>query len=141
MENINLPVAVHVFLLKEGSILLLKRANTGFKDGYWSVPAGRLNSGETIKKAMIREAKEEVGVKIDFKDLSKIVVTHHKDDRGERLYFFSYCYSWKSEPKNIEIDKCEKIEWFNINNLPDKIVEHVKQVLNDPDNNYFEYGF
>lgn len=141
MENTNLPVAVHVFLLKEGSILLLKRANTGFKDGYWSVPAGRLNSGETIKQAMIREAKEEVGANIDSKDLSKILVMHHKDDRGERLYFFSHCSNWKGELKNMEIDKCEKIEWFNINNLPDKIIEHIKCVIGDPNNNYFEYGF
>lgn len=141
MENANLPVAVHTFLLRDSSILLIKRVNTGFKDGFWSVPAGRLNSDETIRQALVREAKEEVDVNIDIKDLSKPTVMHHKDYRGERLYFFSCCDTWEGEPKNMEMDKCEKIEWFNLNDLPDKVVEHVKLVIENIDNSYFEYGF
>ncbi len=141
MENILLPIAVHVFLIRENSILLAKRINTGFKDGYWSVPAGRLNSNETIRQAMVREVKEEVGVKINVKDLSKPILMHHQDDRGERLHFFSYCSVWKGKLKNMETDKCEKIEWFNFDGLPDQVVEHVKFVLENLNKSYFEYGF
>ena len=90
MENVNLPIAVHVFLFRENSILLMKRANTGFKDGFWSVPAGRLNSDETIRQAMVREVKEEVGASVDIESLSKPIIMHHKDYRGERLYFFLF---------------------------------------------------
>lgn len=43
-------------------MLLLKRANTGHLDGFWSVPAGRLDGGESITAGAVREAYEEVGV-------------------------------------------------------------------------------
>ncbi|TDF93738.1 NUDIX domain-containing protein [Paenibacillus piri] len=49
-------------------VLLLKRQNTGFEDGKWSVDAGRMDGGEEVKAAAIREAKEEAGVDIDLSD-------------------------------------------------------------------------
>jgi 8-oxo-dGTP diphosphatase len=62
---VSLPVALHVFLVDEkaNKVLLLKRANTGFLDGFWSVPAGRLDEGESASVGAKRELLEEVGLK------------------------------------------------------------------------------
>ena len=89
MKHASLPVAVHLFLLKDKRVLLVKRANTGFKDQEWSVPAGRLETGESILRAAVREAKEEVNARVRIKDISVPLVMCHQDKRGERLYFFS----------------------------------------------------
>ena len=56
------PVAVHIFLLRGDSVLLLRRSNTGFEDGRLSVVAGHVEPGESVTAAAIREAREEVGI-------------------------------------------------------------------------------
>lgn len=44
-------VAIHVFLVRDDEVLLLKRFNTGYKDGFWGVPAGHLEADETVWEA------------------------------------------------------------------------------------------
>ena len=138
-----LAVAVHVFFVEDKKVLLLKRANTGFKDGQWSVPAGRLEIGESISHAACREAKEEVGVDLNLEDLNTPLIMNHHDERGERLYAFFKPTQWSGTFENMELDKCEKIEWFDRNSLPDSLVAHVKHALEamDKDSTYEEYGF
>jgi len=102
---------------EDGKTLLMMRQNTGFKDGMRSIPAGRLDENETIAEGAAREAFEEVGVSINPADLSGPLVMHHKDERGERMYFFFTCEKWNVEPKNIEPDKCGGIEWFDMKKL------------------------
>jgi len=72
-------VGVHLILAEGGKVLLLRRANTGFADGWWSVPGGSLEHGETLPQAAAREALEEVGVSIDPADLSFAHLCHHAD--------------------------------------------------------------
>lgn len=143
MNHANLPVAVHMFFLKDDKLFLIKRFNTGFMDGYWSVPAGRLDEHETITQAALREAREEVGANVAFEDLSKPFFMHHKDDRGERMYVFFLCSSWSGELKNLEQDKCDDAKWFGVTNLPDNIVPHIKYALQQmiDKNTFSEYGF
>lgn len=69
MERFKLPSAVHLFLICDSQVLLSRRFNTGYEDGKYSVVAGHLNGDEEIKAAMIREAREEVGVEISPLDL------------------------------------------------------------------------
>ncbi|RLI98249.1 MAG: NUDIX hydrolase [Candidatus Aenigmatarchaeota archaeon] len=49
-----------VLVEKDGKILLVKRKNKTFF-GYWCLPGGHAEPGETPKKAAQREANEEVG--------------------------------------------------------------------------------
>jgi 8-oxo-dGTP pyrophosphatase MutT (NUDIX family) len=60
-DRFKLSVAVFLFLIKNDSILLLKRENTGWMDGFFSVPAGSLDGSETLAAAAIRETSDEVG--------------------------------------------------------------------------------
>ncbi len=61
---------VHLLLLNpEGLVLFGRRHNTGFEDGAWHVPAGHLEASESVVQALIREAKEEVGVTIAPEDV------------------------------------------------------------------------
>jgi 8-oxo-dGTP pyrophosphatase MutT (NUDIX family) len=70
---------VYLILVRNSKTLLSRRCNTGFQDGNYSLPAGHLsNNEETFVQAMIREAREEVGVEISPVDLQLIHVMHRK---------------------------------------------------------------
>ena len=49
------PVVVHVMLEQGGRVALLKRSNTGFMDGYYALPGGHQEQGESISEAARRE--------------------------------------------------------------------------------------
>lgn len=68
--RVTFPVTVHLFFFRENQVLLLRRFNTGFRDGEYSVPAGHLDGGETVIAAAAREAQEEIGVRIEVQDTS-----------------------------------------------------------------------
>jgi len=53
----------------DGRILLERRATVAFK-GYWALPGGRLEPGESSQEAVVREVMEEVGLQV--KVLAKI---------------------------------------------------------------------
>lgn len=143
MNHANLPIAVHVFLINGDKILLLHRENTGFNDDKWSVPAGRLEEGESLTLGAVREAQEEVGVEIMMGDLEKKLIMHHHDNRGERIYAFFLCKKWKNEVRNMEEDKCREIDWFDIKKLPENTIDHIKLALESilKGETYLEFGF
>ena len=63
-ERYTLSVTVFILLRQDNEICMLKRSGTGWMDGYYSLPAGGLEDGETLSMAAARELKEETGVSI-----------------------------------------------------------------------------
>jgi ADP-ribose pyrophosphatase YjhB (NUDIX family) len=59
----DLPNAASVALVRDGKVLLIKRAYDPYK-GLWTLPGGRLEPGESIEQCAIREIAEEIGVTI-----------------------------------------------------------------------------
>jgi ADP-ribose pyrophosphatase YjhB (NUDIX family) len=119
MKHTVIP-AVHLFLIKENKILLARRFNTWFHDGDWSVTAGHVESGESPIEAMIREAQEEAGIQVDTKNL---ICSHVMSRiwRDERVDFFFTCKNWTGEPEIMEPHKCDAMQWFEIEKIPDNI--------------------
>jgi len=122
--------AVHLFLIQEDQILLLRRFNTGYEDGNYSVVAGHLDGGEPVKSAMIREAKEEIGIDILDRDLEVVQVMHRLSD-DERIDFFLRASTWAGEIKNMEPHKCDDLTWYPIDDLPHNIIPYVRRAINN----------
>ena len=87
-ERFKIIPTSHLFLIKNNKILLLRRFNTGYEDGNYSVVAGHLDRNETFAQAMTREAKEEAGIDIKPGDLEVVHVMHRKQPNEERIDFF-----------------------------------------------------
>ena len=122
------PVTVHLLFFRGEQILLLRRFNTGYADGQYSVPAGHLDGGETVIAAARREGLEETGVSIEAEDVAFSSVVHRKDG-DERVDFFVHVRDWQGEPVNTEPDKCDELRWAHINELPDNVIPYVKQAI------------
>lgn len=143
-ERFKLILAVYLVLRKENEVLLLRRANTGYQDGKYSLVAGHLDGDETATAGMVREAKEEAGIDIDPSKL-KLVHTAHRLKRGEpgqeRIDLFYELRDWQGEITNMEPEKCDDLSWFDIDNLPANMLPFIRLVLNDISQgiNYSEY--
>ena len=121
-------VTVHLLFFREDQILLLRRFNTGYADGQYSVPAGHLDGGETVMDAAAREAKEEVGVRIDL-DAMEFSTVMHRMEEEERVDFFVHVRRWQGEPFNAEPEKCDDLRWVDIHQLPVNLVPYVRHAL------------
>ncbi len=123
-------VGVHLILTDGQKVLLLRRANTGFADGSWSVPGGSLEDGETLPAAAAREALEEIGIVIDPADLAFAHLSHHADPDGlARIGVFFAATHWTGEPVNAEPGKCTEIAWHETGDLPNDIVSYIRTGL------------
>jgi 8-oxo-dGTP pyrophosphatase MutT (NUDIX family) len=126
MERLKVPVAVHLLLFKDDQILLSRRYNTGWNDGNYGVVSGHIDGDETMYEAMKREASEEAGIDILEEDLEIVQVMHRKKTDEERIDYFLICKKYNGTITNTEPNKCDDLSFFNINNLPDNMVEYVK---------------
>jgi len=124
------PTTIQLLLFRENHILLLRRFNTGFRDGEYTVPAGHMDGGETVVEAGIREGKEEVGLDLNADDLTFSSVMHRIED-VERVDFFFQVHQWSGEPFNAEPDKCDDLRWFDMDQLPENTVPYVRQALSN----------
>lgn len=116
-------------MIKDGKILLIRRANTGYFDGSYEAPAGHIDGGEPVRQAAAREALEEVGVSINPQDLRVVHVMHRNGIKTERIEFFLIAEKWEGEPKNCEPDKADDIGWFPLDALPENFVPKSKHAL------------
>ena len=127
-SRFSLVSAVHLFLLRGQQVLLLRRRNTGYEDGNYSVPAGHLDGGEQVIQAAIREVREEVGIEITPEDLDVVGIMHRQAE-DERIDFFIVARRWDGEPRNCEPDKCDQLYWVDIDKLPGNVIPYVRRAL------------
>ena len=121
--------AVYLFLLRDNKILLLKRQNTGYQDGNYSLIAGHLDGNETVTEAMCREAKEEANLDIYPENMEVVHAMHRMGTDSERIDFFLLPKTWQGKPKIMESKKCAELKWFPLNALPSNLVPEVEQAI------------
>ena len=122
------PVTVHMFFLRQNKLLLIRRYQTGYMDGHYSVPAGHLDGNEPVRRAAVREANEEIGVQIDPGDIDFAGV-FHRSEGDERVDFFVQVRRWRGEPFNAEPEKCDELRWTEVNDLPENTIPYIRRAI------------
>lgn len=122
-------VAVNLILIKDGKALLLRRLNTGWKDGEYGTVAGHVDGNETIANSAVREAKEEAGIDIEERDLRVVHTQHRICDRYEYIDFSVQAGKWSGEPANLEPHKCDDLSWHPLNPLPVNTIPYIRLVF------------
>ncbi len=116
-------------------------------DGHYGLPAGKVEYGEPYVLGAIREAKEEAGVDIKLDDLRFVHVAHrHGVENNEIMDWVDVYFEadkWSGEPYNAEEEKSERLDWLDLENLPENIVPPQRAALLEvaKGSSYSEYGW
>lgn len=121
-------VDVMLILTRRDHVLLALRQGTGYADGLWNLPSGKLEAGEHVVAAVTREAKEEVGLTVAEQDVRMVVTVHCRNPEGQgRIGLFFQVTSrpdGQGEPFNAEPHKCAKVDWYPLDMLPANTVPY-----------------
>jgi 8-oxo-dGTP diphosphatase len=98
-------LAVSAAIFRDGKILLVRRARSPAK-GFYSLPGGRVEFGETLHAALHREVDEETGLKIEIVDLAGWREVVPGTSGGSHYLIMSFAARWSfGEPiLNEELD-------------------------------------
>lgn len=123
--------ASYLFLEKDGKFLVARRCNTGYQDGHYQVPAGHVDKGEMPSEALIREAREEIGIDLSPEDVELVHVSYRPkhDDTDNRVDFFFRSSKWRGEVTNMEPNKCDDLKWVSLDELPETMTPHVRDAF------------
>ena len=104
-HSLKIKIAVLAYFEKDGKVLLQKRKNTGWRDGWDGVVAGHVDC--------------------------------------DRQFFYFIVKKWKGTPTNTEPEKCDGIEWFDKNSLPENLIPVVKYGMDKmlTGEKYSEFGW
>ncbi|MFI0818385.1 methyltransferase domain-containing protein [Streptomyces sp. NPDC021098] len=122
-------VDVHLLLRRGDRLLLARRAGTGYADGLLHAPSGHVEDGEDVRTAVLREAEEEIGVRLTPDEVRVALVMQHKSPTGSARtgwFFEARLGEGGPEPVNREPDKCSEIGWFALDALPEDMVAYCR---------------
>ena len=120
-EIIHVAVAAIVI---DGQVLLAKRPDHLHQGGLWEFPGGKLEPGETVCQALVRELKEELNIEIT-PARPLITINHDYGDKKVLLDVWMV-YDYKGEPRGCE---GQDVEWVSISNLRKKTFPAANQAI------------
>ena len=136
--------SVNIFVINNTKVLLGRRTNTGWMDGFLCPPGGHVGKGETPILAALREIKEELGVNVELSDLKFACVAARNTSPTEYVAYEFIIRDKNYKFENVEPEKCSELVWVEINNLPHDVIDHFVQIINKGiigKSSYLEIGY
>jgi mutator protein MutT len=130
-------------LVHNNSVLLTHRVNTTFANGLYALPGGKCEHDETATDAIIREAREELGIILNKHDLRLAHTFHRKGTENNLIALIFTAETWSVNVINNEPSKCDEVAWFALDQLPENMISAHAQAIACIKNNeiYSEHGW
>jgi 8-oxo-dGTP diphosphatase len=115
---------------EKGEVLLgLRQGSHGA--GEWSFPGGGIEFGETVFETAERETKEETGLDVDNFELISVYdeLRYIKTDDKHYLGLGVKARYKGGDPKIMEPNKCLEWRWYNLDNLPEKMLDNTEGII------------
>jgi|SRR3989344_2978008 len=126
MDRLKIKPAVYAIIQNGEKILLLKRFNSGWMDGRYTLPSGHIDQRESPTGAVIREIKEETSVAVEKENLELVHVMYEKD---AYIDFYFKVTSYSGEITHAEPERSSEILWEKDIKGNKNIIEKVKLSL------------
>lgn len=128
----DLPIGVNVLIFNNNNELLLSlRSQNIFGGGTWGLIGGKLKFGESFEETARRELFEEANLIVQVDDL--LVINFANTVSSPKTHFLQIAVlvkKYSGELANNEPDKCDKLEFFAIDNLPGNLFPPTKSNIN-----------
>ena len=127
-RHFQLIVDIHLLLVSGGDLLLGRRANTGYGDGAYEPPSGRLAERETLVEATVRVAAAQVGVTLDPARVSLAHVLHDVSGAG-RMAFFLTADGWDGGTSPVPLagaGSYSDFGWYPLTDLPANMIDRAR---------------
>jgi ADP-ribose pyrophosphatase YjhB (NUDIX family) len=136
--------ASYIVLKKGDLVLLQRRYQTGWMDGFYSLPAGHTEKDESFSATLQREITEEIGVAL-VPEATRVAHLSHRYSAPDYQIVDAYftCTEWEGEPMICEPDKADELLWVSLENIPENTIPYIKTVLQYIQDGvpYSEYGW
>ena len=94
-------VVAAAVIIRDGRVLLTRRAEGQHLAGLWEFPGGKLEDGEAPEDALVRECLEECGIDVEVTDI--LDVTHHSYPEKDVLLLFYRCSLRSGEVRHLQV--------------------------------------
>jgi 8-oxo-dGTP diphosphatase len=110
-------LAVSAAIFRDGKILLVRRARSPAK-GFYSLPGGRVEFGESLHAALQREVDEETGLKIEIMGLAGWREVLPGPTGGGHYLIMSFAARWAANEPVLN-DELDDFKWLAPDGLGD----------------------
>lgn len=109
------PIPAALAVMVRDSQLLLVRRNNRPNAGLWGFPGGKIELGETVMEAAVRELQEETGIEAEARDIltSVDVILHDKNGVLEHHYVLVAVLCDYISGNPVAADDVSEAEWFD----------------------------
>jgi len=125
-------IGVHLYLENaDGEVLLgLRHPDSAYAGSTWHFLAGHCEQ-ESAVTCLVREAREEAGLRIDPADVTYVHAVHLVDAPGTqpRMQMVFRAKHWTGTPEILEPDKCVSWNWWRPKALPEPIVSYTRAAI------------
>lgn len=118
----------------ENRVLIAKRPNVKEFPFFWEFPGGKVKNNETPEEAIVREAKEEIDISLDYNCLAPLTFTTYKNEGIEIILLLYISRIWKLEPKpiyhsDIRWVKPQVLKQFNMPPANNQLISSLQDLL------------
>jgi mutator protein MutT len=124
-------VGVGAIIIEGDRVALVKRGHAPLQ-GKWSIPGGVLEVGETLRKAVVREAVEETGLTVEPGELLGVFERVVPDDQGKLRYHYVLIdfLCRRVDGELVAGDDAEEVGWFRREQLaPLELARETEEVI------------
>lgn len=140
------PILVAVGVLKVDGKLALIKFKRNILTGFWGLPGGKIDAGESLPEAVERELFEELGLRVQYQELLGVLDEEITSNEGVQHFMMFVCSvkpTTKFNLKSIDHDE-GTVDWFTEAEIRDKKVpivpsdyQVITRVALDKERGYF----